>query len=102
MSDLAAHYMSAFNGGLYEPEFRLVVIVPSAITMTVGAFGLGDAIDHARPTMVCCVFLALINFGVGAGCTGIVTYTNDVCMDRAGSAFGLAMVCLLIFLQGQR
>lgn len=102
ISDLAAHYMSAFNGGLYEPEFRLVVIVPSAITMTVGAFGLGDAIDHARPTMVCCVFLALINFGVGAGCTGIVTYTNDVCMDRAGSAFGLAMVCLLIFLQGQR
>ncbi|KAK2928179.1 Major facilitator superfamily [Fusarium oxysporum f. sp. vasinfectum] len=92
MSDLAAHYMSAFNGGLYEPEFRLVVIVPSAITMTIGAFGLGDAIDHARPTMVCCVFLALINFGVGAGCTGIVTYTNDVCMDRAGSAFGLAML----------
>ncbi|EWZ34260.1 hypothetical protein BFJ63_vAg11193 [Fusarium oxysporum f. sp. narcissi] len=92
MSDLAAHYMSVFNGGLYEPEFRLVVIVPSAITMTVGAFGLGDAIDHARPTMVCCVFLALINFGVGAGCTGIVTYTNDVCMDRAGSAFGLAML----------
>ncbi|KAF4944712.1 hypothetical protein FGADI_12487 [Fusarium gaditjirri] len=92
MSDLAAHYMSAFNGGLYEPEFRLVVIVPSAITMTVGAFGLGDAIEHAKPTMVCCVFLALINFGVGAGCTGIVTYTNDVCMDRAGSAFGLAML----------
>ncbi|RBQ80154.1 hypothetical protein FVER14953_06619 [Fusarium verticillioides] len=92
MSDLAAHYMSAFNGGLYEPEFRLVVIVPSVITMAVGAFGLGDAIEHSRSTMVCCVFLALINFGVGAGCTGIVTYTNDVCMDRAGSAFGLAML----------
>jgi MFS family permease len=94
MSDLAAHYMSAFNGGLYEPEFRLVVIVPSAITMAVGAFGLGDAIEHAKSTMVCCIFLALINFGVGAGCTGIVTYTNDVCMDRAGNAFGLAMVRL--------
>ncbi|KAG9498467.1 hypothetical protein J7337_009272 [Fusarium musae] len=92
MSDLAAHYMSAFNGGLYEPEFRLVVIVPSAITMVVGAFGLGDAIEHSRSTMACCVFLALINFGVGAGCTGIVTYTNDVCMDCAGSAFGLAML----------
>ncbi|KAF5714449.1 major facilitator superfamily transporter [Fusarium mundagurra] len=100
MSDIVAHYMSAFNGGLYEPEFRLVVIVPSAITMTVGALGLGDAIEHSRSTMVCCVFLALINFGVGAGCTGIVTYTNDVCMDRAGSAFGLAMVCLHL-LQGQ-
>ncbi|KAI1051483.1 hypothetical protein LB506_002971 [Fusarium annulatum] len=92
MSDLAAHYMSAFNGGLYEPEFRLVVIIPSAITIAIGAFGLGDAIEHAKSTMVCCVYLALINFGVGAGCTGIVTYTNDVCMDRAGSAFGLAML----------
>ncbi|KAH7243730.1 major facilitator superfamily domain-containing protein [Fusarium redolens] len=92
ISDLAAHYMSAFNGGLYEPEFRLVVIVPSAITMAVGAFGLGDAIEHAKSTMACCIFLALINFGVGAGCTGIVTYTNDVCMDRAGNAFGLAML----------
>ncbi|KAG4277239.1 hypothetical protein FPRO04_07536 [Fusarium proliferatum] len=92
MSDLAAHYMSAFNGGLYEPEFRLVVIIPSAITIAIGAFGLGDAIEHAKSTMVCCVYLALINFGVGAGCTGIVTYTNDVCMDRAGNAFGLAML----------
>ncbi|KAI1019937.1 hypothetical protein LB503_006097 [Fusarium chuoi] len=99
MSDLAAHYMSAFNGGLYEPEFRLVVILPSAITMTIGAFGLGDAIEHAKPTMVCCVYLALINFGVGAGCTGIVTYTNDVCV-RAGSAFGLAMLIKSAFAFG--
>ncbi|KAF4342759.1 major facilitator superfamily transporter [Fusarium beomiforme] len=92
MSDLAARYMSTFNGGLYEPEFRLVVIVPAVITMVVGGFGLGNAIEHSKSTMVCCVFMALINFGVGAGCTGIITYTNDVCMDRAGNAFGLAML----------
>ncbi|RGP62952.1 hypothetical protein FSPOR_8936 [Fusarium sporotrichioides] len=91
MSDVAARYMSAFNGGLYEPEFRLVVIAPATITMAIGAFGLAAAIENAKPTIVCCVYLALINFGVGSGCTGIVTYTNDVCMDRAGHAFGLAM-----------
>ncbi|KAF4995940.1 hypothetical protein FGRMN_4794 [Fusarium graminum] len=92
LSDMAARYMSARNGGLYEPEFRLVVIIPATITMVVGAFGLADAIEHSKPTIVCCVFLALINFGVGAGCTGIVTYTIDVCMSSAGHAFGLAMV----------
>ncbi|KAM0408464.1 hypothetical protein ACHAPD_011940 [Fusarium lateritium] len=92
MSDMAAHQMSAYNGGLYEPEFRLVVIAPATITLAIGAFGLAASIEHAKPIIVCCIFLALINFGVGAGCTGIVTYTNDVCMDRAGHAFGLAMV----------
>lgn len=95
MSDMAARYMSALNGGLYEPEFRLVVIIPAAIAMAGGAFGLAGATENAKPTIVCCVFLAFINFGVGAGCTGIVTYTNDVFLDRAGHAFGLAMVSCL-------
>jgi len=42
--------------------------------------------------IICGVFLALINFGVGVGCTAIVTYTNDALADRASEAFGLAMV----------
>ncbi|KAI1593465.1 RhaT Permease metabolite transporter DMT superfamily [Pyrenophora tritici-repentis] len=44
--------------------------------------------------------MAVINFGVGLGCTGIVTYTNDVCGERAGDAFGLAMVTKSAFAFG--
>lgn len=92
--DSVATGLSKRNAGVYEPEFRLVVMVPSLITVIIGAFGLGLAIDHGLSEIKCAVFLAILNFGSGIGCTGVVVYTNDVCRERAGEAFGLAMVSL--------
>jgi MFS family permease len=90
--DAIAKLMASRNGGQYEPEFRLIVILPSMITMVIGGFGLGSAVESGLSATVCGVFLAFINFAVGVACTGIVAYTNDVCQDRAGDSFGLAMV----------
>jgi hypothetical protein len=90
--DKIAEYLASRNDGVYEPEFRLFIIIPAFAAIAVGGFGLGAAIDKALPAVTCGVYLAIINFSVGAGCTGIVTYTNDVCNHRAGEAFGLAMV----------
>jgi hypothetical protein len=67
-------------------------MVPFLITMVVGSFGLGMAVENALSPVVCGVFLAILNFAVGVGCTGIVTYSNDVCQHRAGEAFGITMV----------
>ncbi|KAK7423530.1 hypothetical protein QQX98_000988 [Neonectria punicea] len=98
--DFVAKAMSARNRGLYEPEFRLVVMLPSLITVTIGAFGLGMAVEEGLSEIRCAVFLAILNFGTGVGCTGVVVYTNDVCQQRAGEAFGLAMLAKSAFAFG--
>ncbi|PYH46222.1 synaptic vesicle transporter [Aspergillus saccharolyticus JOP 1030-1] len=82
----------ANSPGTVDPESRLPVLLPATITMAVGAFGLGAATERGDSAVVCGVFMAILNFAVGMGCTGIVAYTNDVCAERAGDAFGLAML----------
>ncbi|PYI36166.1 MFS transporter [Aspergillus indologenus CBS 114.80] len=90
LCDLSSRLMATRSQpGVYEPEYRLPVLLPATIAMAVGAFGLG--------AVVCGVFMAIINFAVGMGCTGIVAYTNDVFAERAGDAFGLAMVAKSAF-----
>jgi MFS family permease len=91
MTDLVAKFLSARNHGIFEPEYRLLSIIPCLIGVGVGAFGLGVALHNGLAPVVCGVFLAFLNFGVGCGCTAIVSYTNDVCMNHSGEVFGLAM-----------
>lgn len=91
--DWFARFSAKRNGGIFEPEFRLIIFVPFLFISTVGTFGLDMAIKNGLSVITCGVFLAILNFAVGMGCTGIVAYTIDVCGPYAGEAFGLAMVC---------
>ncbi|KAF7881308.1 hypothetical protein EAF00_011981 [Botryotinia globosa] len=98
--DKVVGYLALRNCGMYEPEFRLLIIIPAFITMAIGGFGLAAAIDKGLSPITCGVFMAILNFAVGAGCTGVVTYTNDVCGQRSGEAFGLAMIIKSAFAFG--
>ena len=100
--DALSKLLSARNKGIYEPEFRLLIILPFLILVAVGGFGLGVAISNGASVITCGVFLAILNYAVGIGCTGIVAYTNDACQHKAGGAFGIAMVssASLIFPSG--
>jgi hypothetical protein len=100
LCDRSSKLMAAKNGGIYEPEFRLPVMLPATLAMAAGAFGLGAATQYGLSTVVCGVFMAILNFAVGMGCTGIVAYTNDACGQRAGDCFGLAMVAKSAFAFG--
>ncbi|KAM6538130.1 hypothetical protein FALCPG4_000015 [Fusarium falciforme] len=100
MCDWVAQLMVKRNGGVYEPEFWLVVFVPTLITIIIGSFGLGTAIAGGLSTWACAVFLGILNFGVGEGCTGIVAYSNDVCQHRAAGAFGVTMLIKSAFAFG--
>ncbi|PVI00759.1 MFS transporter [Periconia macrospinosa] len=100
MTDATAKFIGVRNNGTFEPEYRLVGVVPCLVGVAVGAFGLGVAIRDGLPPIVCGVYLACLNFGVGCGCTAIVTYTNDVCMNRTGQVFGLAMLAKSVFAFG--
>ncbi|RAH81596.1 MFS transporter [Aspergillus japonicus CBS 114.51] len=101
LCDLSSRLMARRSqNGVYEPEYRLPVLFPATIAMAVGAFGLGAATHRGDNAVVCGVFMAIINFAVGMGCTGTVAYTNDVFAERAGDAFGLAMVAKSAFAFG--
>ncbi|KAJ8062321.1 hypothetical protein OCU04_008868 [Sclerotinia nivalis] len=95
--DKVAGYLALRNRGVYEPEFRLLIIIPAFVAMAIGGFGLGAAIDKGLSPVTCGVFMAILNFAVGAGCTGVVAYTNDVCSQRSSEAFGLTMVSYHFF-----
>jgi MFS family permease len=100
LCDLSSKSLAGKNDGIYEPEFRLPVMLPAALTMLAGAFGLGAATQYGLSAEICGVFMAILNFGVGMACTGIVAYTNDACGQRAGDCFGLAMVAKSAFAFG--
>ncbi|KAL4795289.1 major facilitator superfamily domain-containing protein [Aspergillus venezuelensis] len=100
LCDLSSRLLASRNAGVYEPNYRLPVLLPATIAMAVGAFGLAAATDRGYSGVICGVFMAIVNFAVGMGCTGIVAYTNDVLGDRAGDGFGLAMVAKSAFAFG--
>ncbi|KAI8683371.1 MFS domain-containing protein [Fusarium keratoplasticum] len=100
MCDWMARLMVKQNGGVYEPGFRLVVFVPTLITIFIGSFGLVMAITNGLSIWACAVFLGFLNFGVGVGCTGIVAYSNDICQHRAADAFSVTMLVKSAFAFG--
>lgn len=46
ISDWIAKTMAIRNKGIYEPEFRLLIMIPFLITWCVGIFGLGAALSN--------------------------------------------------------
>ncbi|PVH68727.1 MFS general substrate transporter [Cadophora sp. DSE1049] len=99
-SDYIVKLMSIRNNGIYEPEFRLVVMLPFVVIWCVGTYGLGAALENQMSKVVCGTFLAIIAFAVGVGCTGVVSYSNDVCRGRAAESFGITMIIKSAFAFG--
>ena len=92
VSDILVKVLARRNNGIYEPEFRLLLICPGALSAAVGAYGLGIAISKGSTLWASVVLLAVLNFGVGVGCTGIVAYCNDGISHIATETHGVAMV----------
>jgi len=45
LADWSARFMTKRNGGVYEPEFRIVLVIPQFILGCAGLFGFGITID---------------------------------------------------------
>jgi MFS family permease len=45
MSDWTARYMTKWNKGIYEPEFRIVLVIPQMILGCAGLYGFGVTVD---------------------------------------------------------
>jgi MFS family permease len=77
VSDIIVRIMSRRNGGIYEPEFRLVMMIPVMIFVSSGMMGFGWSSFDKDLWIVPAIFLALIGCGCSMASTIAITYVVD-------------------------
>ncbi|GAD92328.1 MFS transporter, putative [Paecilomyces variotii No. 5] len=86
VSDVIVRYMTRRNGGIYEPEFRLVMAIPVALTTAAGLMGFGWSAQERDAWIVPTIFFGLISFGCSLGSTTSITFCLDSYRQYAGEA----------------
>ncbi|GAB0132051.1 hypothetical protein EsDP_00000501 [Epichloe bromicola] len=86
ISDVIVRAMSRRNGGLYEPEFRLVMAIPIMITTCVGLMGFGWSAEAKDHWIVPTLFFGILSFGCSLGSTTAITFCVDSYRQYAGEA----------------
>ncbi|KAM0279666.1 hypothetical protein ACHAQH_004468 [Verticillium albo-atrum] len=86
VSDIIVRAMARRNGGLYEPEFRLVMAIPILISTVIGLMGFGWSAEERDHWMVPTVFFGVVSFGCSMGSTTSITYCVDSYRQYAGEA----------------
>ncbi|XWW95661.1 hypothetical protein V2A60_003627 [Cordyceps javanica] len=86
ISDIIVKAMARRNGGLYEPEFRLVMTIPILITTCIGLMGFGWSAEDQDHWIVPTVFFGVVSFGCSLGSTTSITFCVDSYRQYAGEA----------------
>lgn len=86
ISDLIVRAMARRNGGLYEPEFRLVMAIPIMLTTCIGLIGFGWSAQEKDHWMVPTAFFGILSFGCSLGSTTAITFCVDSYRQYAGEA----------------
>ncbi|PHH82653.1 hypothetical protein CDD82_5289 [Ophiocordyceps australis] len=85
-SDVVVRIMSRRNGGLYEPEFRLVMTLPVLLTTVMGLMGFGWSAQEQDAWIVPTLFFGILSFGCSLGSTTSITFCVDSYRQYAGEA----------------
>ena len=86
VSDIIVRFLARRNGGIYEPEFRLLMALPVAITTSIGLMGFGwSAAEHDK-WIIPAIFFGVISFGCSLGSTTAITFAVDSYRQYAGEA----------------
>lgn len=86
LSDVIVRWMARKNGGVYEPEFRLVMAIPMTITTVMGLMGYGWSVAEKDAWIVPTIFFGFISFGCSLGSTTGITFAVDSYRQYAGEA----------------
>ncbi|KAJ5233812.1 uncharacterized protein N7469_005578 [Penicillium citrinum] len=86
VSDIVARFLTRRNGGIYEPEFRLVMAIPIALSTVIGLMGFGWSAQLMDHWMVPTIFFGMISFGCCLGSTTAITFCVDSYRQYAGEA----------------
>lgn len=86
VSDILVQFMARRNDGIYEPEFRLVMAIPVAVTTCIGLMGFGWSAAKHDQWIVPTFFFGVISFGCSLGSTTAITFAVDSYRQYAGEA----------------
>ncbi|EJD46874.1 MFS general substrate transporter [Auricularia subglabra TFB-10046 SS5] len=89
LSDWSVTRLARMNGGVYEPEFRLVMIIPVLVTQTMGWFGWAISAHLLEPWIAPAIFDSLINFGQAVAGIAVVAYVVDAHPNYAPETFAV-------------
>lgn len=95
LADWSAKFMTRKNGGIYEPEFRIILVIPQLVLGCAGLYGFGMVSSELyRHHWVWPVFFfALEVAGMVVGAVASSLYVVDAHRDIAVEVF----TCLIIF-----
>jgi len=86
LSDMIMRRMTRRNGGIFEPEFRLVMVIPVALATVLGLWGFGWAAWEEDVWIAPTVFFGIIGFGCTLGSTVSISFVVDSYRADAGSS----------------
>ncbi|CRG91781.1 Transient receptor potential cation channel subfamily M member 4 [Talaromyces islandicus] len=86
-ADMVIKTMSRRNNGVYEPEFRLVIIIVCLILGGMSFFGFGMSLEAQDPWIGPVIFYGLQYFSVGFMSIAVYGYLTDCHRDKAPEAF---------------
>ncbi|TVY83057.1 putative MFS-type transporter [Lachnellula suecica] len=86
-ADWIAGYMSRRNKGIYEPEFRLTLMIPGVIFSTIGFLGFGISVGQGAPVFWPIFFMTVNSMAVPFATSASFTYVIDCHPKDANQAF---------------
>lgn len=86
ISDRVCRYFISKNKGVYEPEFRLVMLIPSTLFIAIGLMGYGWSAQVANPWIAPVLFFGSLSFGSSMASTTAITFAVDSYKVFAGEA----------------
>jgi hypothetical protein len=79
--------MARRNKGVFEPEFRLTLMIPATIFATIGFLGFGMSVQAGYPIVYPLVFMSIHSLSVPFASTASLTYVIDCHPKDANQAF---------------
>jgi hypothetical protein len=95
--DWLIKYMSRRNGGVYEPEFRLIMLIPGVIFSTAGFLILGPLYARSAPVWEIVLASCLFSIGVPFGASACATYILDTMSNSSSEAFVISSLLRSIY-----
>lgn len=86
-ADHIAKFMARRNNGIFEPEFRLTLMLPAVIFATIGFLGFGISAQRGDSIYQLVAFMSIHSFSVPFASTASLTYVIDCHPKDANQAF---------------